>query len=154
MRRQRVDLPRRARVYRKFHPFWLTCFATPDLVYDNIEIASRSDPSHSVKLGCFTCYDIVFSEPKDGLVKRGVKLFSYSSAIPLIGVAAVKLFSWLSNSTVVSSNNILGESGIFASGTVLSSCGSASSSPSPAAVVLGGGEARYSYCLAHSNVDV
>ncbi len=52
--------------YRKRHPWYPACFATPTLEL-------RTFPLHGVDFGVFTCYDILFSDPKDLLVAQGVR---------------------------------------------------------------------------------
>jgi predicted amidohydrolase len=149
-------------IYRKSHPFYGSCFSTPKVQYDIMNVTSNAGGSHSEALGVFTCFDIMFSQPKEGLLKRGVRLFSYSSAIPLVGSTVVKLFSWTSNSTVISSNNAMGETGIFSRGSTLAKCSKSATSPSAsgahgAGVVSGkwaghAGEVSFQYCIAHANV--
>lgn len=98
--------------YRKFNVFYKKCFTSPllELVTFSVE---------NVLFGVFTCYDILFDHPKQDLVALGVKYFSYSSAIPLIGTDAVKLFSALNSVNVVSSDASAGQSAIVSKGLTI-----------------------------------
>jgi len=102
-------------LYRKYHPFYTKCFAKPSLELVTFEVKGLT-------FGVFTCYDILFPDPKDDLVKKGIRYFSYSSAIPLIGQITVDLFSGLNHVTVVSANNDLGMGGVAVNGTFVSQC--------------------------------
>jgi predicted amidohydrolase len=102
--------------YRKFHVFYTKCFTSPKLELVTFNVSSV------YRFGIFTCFDILFSDPKMDLVKMGVKYFSYSSAIPVIGHDAVALFSGLYNVSVVSANNDLGEGGVVIDGKFGAAC--------------------------------
>lgn len=106
--------------YRKFHVFYTTCFTSPTLELVTFNISAADGSAYG--FGIFTCYDILFNDPKVDLVKMGVKYFSYSSAIPVIGHDAVALFSGLYNVTVVSANNDLGEGGVVTDGKFQAAC--------------------------------
>lgn len=97
-------------IYHKFHPFITKCFDTPPL-----GLVTFNTLVSNVTFGVFTCFDIMFSSPKEDLVHMGVKYFSYSAAIPLVFKAAIELFSGLNNVTVAASN-LNGESVIVVDG--------------------------------------
>lgn len=102
-------------VYRKSHVWFKKCFnepSTPDLVTFNA--------SFGVEFGMFTCYDILFSTPGPALAKQGIRHFITSDAIPLVGSAADKLWSWRYGSSLVASDNRAGEGGIFLKGSQVS----------------------------------
>lgn len=98
--------------YRKFHPFYTDCFDTPLLELVTFNVSGTT-------FGVFTCYDIMFNDPKQDLVAMGITHFSYSSAIPLIGTAAVQIFSSLNHVTVVSSDLSFGQSAVVVKGLTL-----------------------------------
>jgi predicted amidohydrolase len=104
--------------YRKFHVWATKCFETPSLELVTFTIGAN------YTFGIFTCFDILFADPKNDLVAMGVKYFSYSSAIPLIARDAVKLFSWENSVNVVNSNLQLGETSVISNGTLISQCNS------------------------------
>ena len=108
--------------YRKYNVFYKNCFDSPSLELVTFNVSS------SYRFGIFTCYDILFSTPKEDLVKMGVKYFSYSSAIPVVGHDAVAIFSVLNNVTVVSANFDAGEGGVVVDGKFVASCPSSLSS--------------------------
>lgn len=118
--------------YRKFHPFYTSCFNTPSLELITFPVS----PAKQI-FGVFTCYDIMFNDPKQDLVKNGVKFFSYSSAIPGVGRAAVELFALLNNVAVVNANMDMGMSVVVgAGGKVLAECTSMTEDPCFASAVL------------------
>jgi predicted amidohydrolase len=98
--------------YRKYNVFYKSCFASPQLELVTFSVTN-------VTFGVFTCYDILFDHPKMDLVKQGVKYFSYSSAIPIIGADAVSLFAAENAVNVVSSNNAAGQSTIVDHGLTI-----------------------------------
>jgi hypothetical protein len=102
-----------AGVYRKYHPFFTNCFSKPALELVTFDV-------QGARFGVFTCFDIVFNDPKMDLVKMGVKLFSYSMAMPTLGSDAVKLFSWTSQVSLVYSNADAGQTSIIVNGAVKS----------------------------------
>jgi len=99
--------------YHKMHPWPGECFAVPPTNMVTFTL-------QGTMIGIFTCFDIMFTDPKDDLVKMGVKFFSYSSAIPLIAKTAVEVFSWANRVTVFNSNLQMGQSQIVTNGTTLS----------------------------------
>lgn len=103
--------------YRKFHPFFESCFKKP-----NLELVTFTVKNDNFKFGIFTCFDILFKDPKMDLVAMGIKYFSYSVAIPIVGIEAVKLFSWENGVTVVNSNADGGQSGVVVKGTTVAGC--------------------------------
>jgi predicted amidohydrolase len=103
--------------YRKRHPFFTSCFATPPLEL-------RSFRVRDTVVGLFTCFDLLFADPKENLYDAGVRVFSYSSAIPLVGRAAVEAWSWAKGVAVVSSNAALAESAVIVNGTAVARCDS------------------------------
>lgn len=108
--------------YRKYHVYDTECFDYPALELVTFDVLG-------VTFGVFTCFDIVFPDPKEDLVKRGVKYFSYSSAIPLVARDAVKIFSYLNGVNVVSSNLQLGLSSVIVKGKAVSECTSSTELP-------------------------
>ena len=98
--------------YRKYNVFYTKCFTSPSLELVTFKVKN-------VTFGLFTCYDILFDHPKQDLVNEGVKYFSYSSAIPIIGKDAVQLFSALNRVSVVSADMDLGQSAILSKGMTL-----------------------------------
>lgn len=103
--------------YRKYNVFYKKCFTSPALELVTFEV-------QNVTFGVFTCYDIMFDHPKQDLVAAGVKYFSYSSAIPIIGTDAVKLFSAINQVNVVSSDADAGQSAVINKGLTLVRAGS------------------------------
>ena len=101
--------------YRKYHVWAKKCFNSPSLEVVKFQVQNTT-------FGLFTCFDILFKDPKQILVDEGVKFFSYSSAIPLIARDAVKLFSWTNGVTVVNSNLQSGQTSVIQKGTTLSDC--------------------------------
>ncbi|CUG89448.1 Hypothetical protein, putative [Bodo saltans] len=98
--------------YRKYNVFYKNCFASPQLELITFVVQNTT-------FGIFTCYDILFEHPKMDLVRAGVKYFSYSSAIPLIGADAVSLFGAENGVNVVSSNANTGQSSIVDHGLTI-----------------------------------
>lgn len=98
--------------YRKFNVFYKSCFSTPTLELVTFVVQNTT-------FGIFTCYDILFDHPKMDLVREGVKYFSYSSAIPIIGADAVSLFGAENGVNVVSSNANTGQSSIVDHGLTI-----------------------------------
>jgi predicted amidohydrolase len=98
--------------YRKYNVFYKNCFASPQLELVTFVVQNTT-------FGIFTCYDILFEHPKMDLVKAGVKYFSYSSAIPIIGADAVSLFGAENAVNVVSSNANTGQSSIVDHGLTI-----------------------------------
>lgn len=98
-------------VYRKFHVWDTKCFDRPEL-----ELVTFRLREGSPRIGIFTCFDILFTDPKQKLIAEGVQYFSYSSAIPYAEVP-VDLFSWLNRVTVINANLQLGFSAIYVNGT-------------------------------------
>jgi predicted amidohydrolase len=98
--------------YRKYNVFYTKCFTKPQLELVTFKVQNAT-------FGLFTCYDILFEHPKQDLVSQGVKYFSYSSAIPIIGKDAVQLFSALNRVNVVSGDLDMGQSAILAKGMTL-----------------------------------
>lgn len=98
--------------YRKYNVFYKDCFTTPilELITFNLQ---------NTTFGIFTCFDILFEHPKMDLVHAGVKYFSYSSAIPLVGAEIIKLFSASTHVNMVSSNQASKQSEIVADGTAV-----------------------------------
>lgn len=103
--------------YRKRHPFYTQCFATPPLEVRTFRVRDTT-------VGLFTCFDLLFADPKENLYDAGVRVFSYSSAIPLVGRAAVEAWSWAKGVAVVSSNAALAESAVVVNGTAVARCDS------------------------------
>ncbi len=101
--------------YRKYHPFFSTCFSKPALSLVTFLVRGAT-------VGLFTCYDILFPSPKLDLVRTGVKLFAYSSAVPVVGRLSVRAFSALHAVTVVSANNAAGDGGVVVNGTLAAQC--------------------------------
>jgi predicted amidohydrolase len=102
--------------YRKSHPWATDCYDTPVVDYRAFNVSGTS-------FGLFTCFDIAFKEPATGLLAAGIRAFSYSSAIPLIGRDAVKLFSDVHNATMVNANLQSGQTAVTKDGRVLADCG-------------------------------
>lgn len=101
--------------YRKFHPFFTSCFAKPQLELVTFPVGSKM-------FGVFTCFDILWHDPKMDLIKMGIKYFSYSVAIPLVGLPAVQIFSAENKVTVVTSNANGAESAVVVDGKAVSQC--------------------------------
>jgi predicted amidohydrolase len=110
--------------YRKLHPWATECYDTPELQVRNFTVWNKA-ASASKTFGLFTCFDIVFPQPSGSLLASGVHSFSYSSAIPLVGREAVKLFSLLHNATMVNANLQSGQTAISHAGVVLAECAAA-----------------------------
>lgn len=98
--------------YRKYNVFYKSCFASPQLELVTFAVQNTT-------FGIFTCFDILFEHPKMDLVNEGVKYFSYSSAIPIIGADAVSLFAAENSVNVVSSNAAAGQSSIVDHGLTI-----------------------------------
>ena len=98
--------------YRKYNVFYKDCFTTPQLELVTFSVQNTT-------FGIFTCFDILFEHPKMDLVHAGVKYFSYSSAIPLVGAEVIKLFSASNHVNMVSSNQASKQSEIVADGTAV-----------------------------------
>lgn len=105
--------------YRKFHPFFGSCYTKPQLEIVAFNVSGSDDTR---AFGLFTCFDIMFPTPKMNLVHAGVRHFSYSAAIPLVAREAVKLFSWINGVDVVASNNQLGQTSVVVNGTTVAKC--------------------------------
>ena len=102
--------------YRKSHPFFGGIFtkpSTPDFVSFNT--------SFGVSFGIFTCFDMAFSQPKDGLVERGLRAFVYSYAlnVPGLGKLSQELFTAKHCVTLLVSNDGTQHSGLFHCGKSL-----------------------------------
>ena len=67
--------------YHKTHPYFTTCFVTPSTVP-----VVTFNLSSTVTVGIFTCFDILFSQPVDSLLAKGIRVFSYSASIPKVFV--------------------------------------------------------------------
>lgn len=108
-------------LYRKTHVWFTSCFlapTTPELVTFTLPLVPSNSSAGSLRLGIFTCFDILFSTPGPVLAdKYGVKHFVYSAAIPLVASAAQELWSAAHGATLFGSNLQTGESGIYVNGT-------------------------------------
>lgn len=100
-----------AAVYRKMHPWMSKCFLPGTL-----HLTTFTIPPSSAPIGVFTCKDILYDTPGPALAKRGVRLFTYSAAIPVAGGAAESAWSALYNATVIASNEDANQSGVFVRG--------------------------------------
>ena len=98
--------------YRKLNVFYKDCFNTPTQELVTFVVQNTT-------FGIFTCFDILFDHPKMDLVHAGVKYFSYSSAIPLVGAEVVRIFSALNHVDVVSSNADPGQSEVVVAGSAV-----------------------------------
>lgn len=107
--------------YRKTHVWFTNCFlspATAELVTFTLPLEPTNSSAGSLRLGIFTCFDILFSDPAAVLADTyGIKHFVYSAAIPLVGSAAQELWTGVHNATLFGSNLQEGESGIYVSGS-------------------------------------
>lgn len=99
--------------YRKAHPWYTSCFLKPE----SVDLVTFKTPFSSKPFGVFICYDILFREPGRKLVDLGVTQFVYSAAIPLVGAAAQRLWSFMQSSTLLGSNLQDGQSGVFVNGS-------------------------------------
>lgn len=97
-------------VYPKFHPFFTNCFDKPSL-----QLTTFNTLTSNATFGLFICFDIMFEDPKDLLVKKGIKYFSYSAAIPLVFQTVVGGFSGM-NGVIVAASNMDGSSTVFVDG--------------------------------------
>ena len=102
--------------YHKSHPWKTDCFVEPPAsAVQHVTLRTL----FGVEFGVFTCKDILYPDPAVTLVKAGVKHFLYSAAIPLVGSAAVRTFSWVHNVSMVYSNLQEGQGGRFTDGSKL-----------------------------------
>lgn len=102
--------------YRKVHPWYTSCFLKPE----SADLVTFKTSFSSKPFGVFICYDILFREPGRKLVDLGVTQFVYSAAIPLVGAAAQRLWSFMQSSTLLGSNLQDGQSGVFVNGSRVS----------------------------------
>ena len=98
-------------VYPKFHPFFTDCFDKPAL-----ELTTFNTISSNVTVGLFTCFDVVFPEPKDVLVRQGVQYFSFSAAIPVVFQTVAAAFSAANNGVIIAASNMDGASTVIVDG--------------------------------------
>jgi predicted amidohydrolase len=109
-------------VYRKTHPFMRKCYAAPaepDLVY----FTSKQYlplPENASAVGIFTCKDILYKQPSNDLYARGVRVFIYSSKIPLVGRLAKDLWTKAHpGAYLIASDASTKQSGVFINGSRL-----------------------------------
>jgi predicted amidohydrolase len=107
--------------YRKMHPWATSCYDTPAEQLRAFNVTNAAGTATRV-FGLFTCFDIMFPQPSGSLLAEGISAFSYSSAIPLIGRDAVRLFGLIHGATMVNSNLQYGQTAVSVNGTVIAEC--------------------------------
>ena len=110
-------------IYRKTHPYMKKCYAAPaepDLVY----FTSKQYlplPEEAPTVGIFTCKDILYKHPSIDLYAQGVRVFIYSSKIPLVGRLAKDIWTKTHpGAYLIASDAANNQSGVFINGSRLS----------------------------------
>jgi predicted amidohydrolase len=94
--------------YHKSHVWFTKVFdqpATPDLVIFDWQPQQQQQQHYS--FGMFMCYDILFHSPGPELRAKGVDVFLYNAAIPIVGHLAFSAWSLRYNATLIAADSTL-----------------------------------------------